>query len=56
MDGWMTEFNLTFAKVRPKRQAGTTAMRQKALAVKMKLLSNMVALGIEPGTRLGACP
>ena len=27
MDGWMREFNVTFAEVRPNRQAGTTVMR-----------------------------
>ena len=26
-DGWMTEFDITFALVRPYRQAGTTVMR-----------------------------
>ena len=26
-DGWMREFNATFAQVRPIRQAGTTVMR-----------------------------
>ena len=26
MDGWMREFNVTFALVRPNRQVGTTVM------------------------------
>ena len=51
MDGWMREFNATFAKVRPNRQAGTTVMRGMALVARMKHLSNMAALGIEPGFR-----
>ena len=43
MDGWMREFNVTFAKVRPNRQAGTTVMRPTALLARMKLPSNMAA-------------
>ena len=51
MDGWMREFNATFALVRPNRQTGTTVMEQKALVARMKLPSNMAAPGIEPGSR-----
>ena len=50
-DGWMREFNVTFASVRPNRQAGTTVMRRTALVARMKLPSNMAATGIEPGSR-----
>ena len=48
MEGWMGEFNVTFAWVRPNRQAGTMAMRQMALVARMKLSSNMAEPGIEP--------
>ena len=34
-DGWMREFNVTFAQVRPNRQAGTTVMRLKALVARI---------------------
>ena len=49
MDGWMREFNITFAQARPNRQAGTTVIREMAIEARMKLPSNMVAPGIEPG-------
>ena len=48
MDGWMREFNVTFAQVRPNRQAGTMVMRRMALVTRMKLSPNMAAQGIEP--------
>ena len=51
MDGWMREFNVTFASVRPNRKAGTTIMRLMALVTRMKLPSNMAAPGIEPWSR-----
>ena len=51
MDGWMREFNATFAYVRPNRQAGTTVMRWMALVARMKRPSNMAAPGVEPGSR-----
>ena len=51
MDGWMREFTITSAKLRPNRQPGTTVMMWMALVARMKLPSNMAALGIEPGSR-----
>ena len=51
MGGWMRDFNIAFAQVRPNRQAGTTVMRQMALAARLKLQTNMAAPGIEPGSR-----
>ena len=47
----MTEFNITFAKVRPNRSAGTMVLRMMALVARIKLLSNMAAPGAEPGSR-----
>ena len=44
----MREFNITFAMVRPNRQAGTTVMWQMALAARVELPPNMVAPQIEP--------
>ena len=46
IDGWLREFNVTFARVRHNRQAGTIVMRRMALAARMKLPSNMVAPGM----------
>ena len=40
----MTEFNITFAKVRPNRSAGTMVLRMMALVARIKLPSNMAAL------------
>ena len=42
----MDEFNVTFTYVRFDRQAGTMIMRCMALVARMKLPSNMAALGI----------
>ena len=47
----MREFNVTFAYVRPNKQAGTMVMRWMALVARMKLPSIMAAPGIEPGSR-----
>ena len=51
MDGWIREFNVTFTQGKPNRQTGTTVMRRMAFVARLKLLSNMVAPGIEPGSR-----
>ena len=51
MDGWITEFYITFAKVRPNKQAGITVMRRITLVARMKLPSNMAAPGNEPRSR-----
>ena len=45
MDGRMREFNITFAKVRPNRQAGTMVMTRMALVARVKRLSNMASRG-----------
>ena len=44
MDGWMREFNVTFAKVRPNRQAGTMVMRRTALVTQAEI-SNITETG-----------
>ena len=46
MDGY-TGFNVTFAMVRLNGKAGTTVMRSMAYVTRMKLPSNMAALGPE---------
>ena len=46
MDGWMKEFNITFAEVRPNWQAEITVMRWMALVTRMKLPPIMAAPGI----------
>ena len=43
MDGWITEFYITFAKVRPNKQAGIMAMRRMALVTRTKIMPNMAA-------------
>ena len=53
--GWMREFNVTFAYVKPHRQAGTMVMRWVALAARMKPPSNMTAPGFNPGPDV-RCP
>ena len=51
LSGCVREFKVIFALVRPNRLAGTTVMRRIALVARMKLPSNIAALGIEPGYR-----
>ena len=47
----MREFYITFAWVRPNREAATTVVRRAALVARMKVASNMAATGIEPESR-----
>ena len=50
--GWIREFNVTIALVRPNLQAGTIVMRRMALVARMKLhLSWQHTEEIDPGSR-----
>ena len=49
MEGWMREFYVTLAKVRPNKKAGITVVRRMAFATRMKIMSNMAAPRLKPG-------
>ena len=51
-DGWIREFNVTFALVSSNRQTGTMVMMQTALMARMKLPSNMQHQGSNSGTEV----
>ena len=50
-DEWMRGFNVTFALVRPKKQAGTMVLRGMAFMARMKLPFNLTVPEIKHWSR-----